>query len=84
VNIRTILKEHSNADISTVSGYETELIQRLRKNQVDEISITPGKNGKSIPTKGVLEKRIVAAYEKQRDDKKKFNSNIIQKMVVNN
>ena len=65
-NIRSILRNHSNATIAARSGYPEEFIHMFRKNDIDHFQIRIDSEGRGIPTRNVLERKILESFEINR------------------
>lgn len=66
LSIKKILKLHSNGTIAARSGYPEDFIHRFRKNKIDEFAIQIDEEGRGIPTRAVLEKRILESFETKK------------------
>lgn len=62
LSVKTILSKYSNAAIADRSGYPNDIIHMLRKGQVDEFTIKQLPGGRAIPTRQVLEGKILEKF----------------------
>lgn len=63
--IKTILRNNSNAGIAAQTGYPESFIHKLRKNEIGNL-ITIDKDGRGIPSRTVLENKILEKFNKKR------------------
>ncbi len=66
LSIKTILRNHSNATIAARTGYPENFIHMFRKNDIDHFSIRTDNEGRGIPTRSVLEQKILKSFETKR------------------
>ena len=75
MNLKQILSKYSNPAIAAATGYPSETIHMLRKGEVDEHTIKQLPGGRALPTRKVLEQKILDAHKsgKFSRNKKFFN-----------
>ena len=76
--INKILSGYGNQTLSTITGYPVEFIKMFRKNDVDHFAIRTDPLGRGIPTRGVMENRIIEKVNQYENQIKKNKNSIIR------
>ena len=75
--INKILSEYGNQTLSIATGYPVEHIKMFRKNDVDHFAIKTDALGRGIPTRRVMEARIIEKVNQYEGQLKHRRSSII-------
>jgi len=78
--ISKILSEYGNQTLSTVTGYPVNHIKMFRKNDIDHFAVKTDSTGRGIPTRGVMERRIIEKVN-QYESKIKINRTTLTHFV---
>lgn len=70
--IKSILHDYSNQAIAQITGYPVEHVHMFRKNDIDHYIIRIDKFGRGIPTRTVMESRIIELITKYEKNKNKL------------
>ena len=79
--ITSILKEYGNQALSTITGYPVEHIKMFRKNDIDHYAIKTDSLGRGIPTRRVMETKIVEKVNQHEDQVKQKRCSFISNVI---
>lgn len=68
--IKNILQKYSNQSLSQITGYPVEHIHAFRKNDIDYYAVKTDKLGRGIPTRSVMESKIIERINEYERKKK--------------
>ncbi|OGU58276.1 MAG: hypothetical protein A2V66_03555 [Ignavibacteria bacterium RBG_13_36_8] len=70
--VSRLLKSYSWVKLAAITGYDIDMLERLQRNQVDEVSIKILSGGRVLPTRDIMIDRIklkVKEFGQKKKDK---------------